>query len=31
MPEGDAEKKAARPEHQPRVGGGTAEGKLGVY
>ena len=31
MPEGDTGKRAERPEHQPRVGGGTAEGKLGGY
>jgi len=31
MPEGDADKRAERPEHQPRIGGGTAEGKLGGH
>ena len=31
MPEGDADQKAAMPEHARRVGGGTAESRGGVH
>jgi hypothetical protein len=31
MPEGDADKKAAMPEHARRVGGGTAESRGGPW